>query len=257
MVEVVERISCPRCGAPLDLEAGEIIVTCAYCGSDTRLSGSTPFVLKHSLIPARIDAASLEHHVRGWMARVFYAPRDLSKRAHLVESLCRYFPFFVFGVEAKAKYSGALLRTGSRIPRSGELVRTIFWKVLARRAAAFPTREFKIPLDAKVPFEGSKLLAGTRFLNAELDEVEAERLATDELGDYLRGLLKDEVDDLVEFEPSVRVQSSEFVHAPVWHIRYAYRTAEYTLLLDAASGEPITAELPPPSGGFPDLLGGP
>lgn len=256
MVEIVERLSCPRCGAPLELEAGEIIVTCAYCGSDTRLSGSAPFVLKHSLLPARVDAAGLEDHVRGWMARAFYAPRDLSKRARMLESLCRYFPFFVFHVEAKARYSGVLLRTGPRLPRSGELVRTLFWKVLARRAAAFPTREFKIPLDTKIPFEGAKLLPGAKFLNAEMDEDEAERLAKDELADYLRDLLKNEVDDLTEFTPAITIRTGEFLHAPVWHVRYAYHGAEYTLLLDAASGEPITAEMPPPSGGFRDLLGG-
>jgi len=33
MPELVDSLNCPKCGGPLRLAVGEVIVTCRYCGT--------------------------------------------------------------------------------------------------------------------------------------------------------------------------------------------------------------------------------
>ena len=50
------------------------------------------------------------------------------------------------------------------------------------------------------------------------------------------------------------VKDSEFLHAPIWFSTYEYRGRPYTIVLDAASGEVVRGEIPPPTGGFGEFL---
>src|SRR6266498_1238857 len=65
MPELVESISCPKCGGPLNLTTGEIIVTCPYCGTASRIEGDKPFVLRHSMLAARHERASQRERPTG------------------------------------------------------------------------------------------------------------------------------------------------------------------------------------------------
>src|SRR3989304_7733447 len=53
MPELVESLNCPKCGGPLNLTTGEVIVTCPYCGTASRMEGGKPFILRHSMLAAR------------------------------------------------------------------------------------------------------------------------------------------------------------------------------------------------------------
>src|SRR5207249_2266972 len=136
MPELVTSINCPKCGGPLSLTTGEVIVTCPYCGTASRIRGDKPFVLTHSML-------------------------------------------------------------------AGGMVRD------------------------------------SRFLNAEVDEDEAERLTREDVDGHQRELLKDLVDVIEDARTQVDVKDSEFLHAPIWFSTYEYRTRSYTILLDAASGEVV------------------
>src|SRR5207247_2044153 len=153
MPELVESINCPKCGGPLNLTTGEVIVTCPYCGTASRIRGDKQFVLAPSLLAARMG-------------------RD------------------------------------------------------------------------------------ARFLDAEVDEDEAERRTREDVDGHQRELLKDLVDVIEDARTQVDVKDSEFLHAPIWFSTYEYRTRSYTILLDGASGEVVRGDIPPPSGGFGEFLKG-
>src|SRR2546428_258077 len=131
MPELVTSINCPKCGGPLNLTTGEVIVTCPYCGTASRIRGDKPFVLTHSMLATRMD-----------------------------------------------------------------------------------------------------------------------------LDGHQRDLLKDLVDVIEDAQTQVDVKDSEFLHAPIWFSTFEYRGRSYTILLDAASGEVVRGDIPPPSGGFGEFLKG-
>ncbi len=254
MPELVESLNCPKCGGPFKLSVGEVIVTCPYCGTASRMRGDRPFVLRHGMLAHRLTRADAESAIAGWMGGGFLKPDDLRRSSRLESLECVYVPFYVFEVDVTTSYAGILTRTGKNERRSGQVPRDYFWKVLARRSGDFPVREYKIPLAHKVPFDTAGMVPGSRFLNAEVDEDEATRLARADVEEHERELLKDLVDVVEEMRTDVAVKDTEFLHAPLWFATYTYQNQRFTIVLDGASGEVVRGDIPPPTGGFGEFL---
>ena len=256
MPDLVDSVNCPKCGGPLNLATGEVIATCPYCGTASRIRGDKPFVLRHSMLAAKVDRDGAMRTIQAWMDGGVMKPDDLRKASRVASLECVYLPFYVFEVDATTAYAGVLSRTGTNERRNGDLRRDYFWKILGRRSGDFPTREYKLPLALKVPFDSGGMIRGSRFLNAEVDEDEAERLAREEVDGHQRELLKDFIDAVEDARTTIDVKDSEFLHAPIWFSMYEYRGRSYAVLIDAASGEVVRGEIPPPSGGFGEFLKG-
>ena len=254
MPELVESLKCPSCGGPLKLGPGDVIVTCPYCGTASRIRSETPFLLRHAMLAAGLDASGAAAAVQAWLDGGFLKPSDLRRASRVTALECVYIPFFVFEVDVKVAYAGVLTRTGTNERRSGTLRRDYFWKVLGRRGSDFPTREYKLPLASKVPFDTAGMVRDSRFLNAEFDEEEAERLVREEVEAHERELLKDPVDVVEQADVTINVKDTEFLHAPLWLATYEYRDRPFRIVVDGASGEVVHGDIPPPSGGLKEFL---
>lgn len=242
MVEVVQQISCPGCGAPVKVVPGEIIITCEYCGSDMKLGEK--FFLNHSIIPGKYQKEDVVKIVKKWMRGGFYKPDDLAKRSIIKSAECIFLPFFIAHIEALTKYSGFFTRTGENTPRNGELKKEYFWKVLGRRGSKFPTKEYHIPLSGKTQFNIIHISKNAKFLNSEIDEKEAENIAKQEAGMHQKHLLEDTIDVFSSLDTGCKIIDTELVHAPVWFIEYNYKGQVYKMLVDGVSGETIKADVP-------------
>lgn len=249
MVEIVEKISCPSCGAPLKIKAGEIVVTCEYCGTAVNLKAEKPFVFKHSIIPNKYSREEVETLARTWMRSGFAMPENLSQKAQLRQVRLVFLPFYVVTVHAVTDYRGVLTRTGQPQEVKDSLVRDYQWTIIGRRSTTFPEREYKIPLSGKSSFDLS--LVQGEFLNAELDENEAQERAKTEIESHHNYLIKEKVDQITESTTTMDVKDSEFLHAPVWFIGYEYGGTLYHLLMDGSTGEVIQGDIPVEVGKFP------
>jgi len=254
MPDLVESINCPHCGGPLNLTTGEVIVTCPYCGSAVRLRSDKPFLLRHSMLPARFDRDGAMRQIQSWMEGGIMKPDDLRRASQITSLDGVYLPFYVFEVDADTSYVGVLSRTGTNERRTGDLVRNYFWKILGRRSGGEEVADYHIPLSLKVPFDATQMLKDARMLNAEVDEDEAARLAQEQVDAHQRQLLKDLVDVLENASTKVSVKDSEFLHAPLWFATYTYRGKSYKIVVDAASGEIVKGDIPLGSGGFSEFL---
>ncbi|HYM40454.1 MAG TPA: zinc ribbon domain-containing protein [Thermoplasmata archaeon] len=254
MPELVESINCPHCGGPLNLTTGEVIVTCPYCGSAVRIRSDKPFLLAHSMLPARLDRDGAMQAIAGWMEGGIMKPDDLRRASRVTALDGLYLPFYVFEVDADTTYQGVLTRTGTNERRSGNLVRNYFWKILGRRSGQSEVADYHIPLSLKVPFDTTQMLRDARLLNAEVDEDEAARLVQEQVDAHQRELLKDVVDVMENAKTQVTVKDSEFLHAPLWFATYEYRGKSYKIVVDAASGDVVQGDIPGPSGGFGEFL---
>jgi hypothetical protein len=130
------------------------------------------------------------------------------------------------------------------------VARAFFWKVLGRRSSDFPVRSYKVPLAAKVPFEVARMVEGSRFLNAEVDEDEAERLARAEVAAKEQALLKDIIDVVESAETEVVLKAPEFLHAPLWFGQFVYKGKAGKVIIDAATGAVVRGDVPVPSAGI-------
>ncbi|PIX32111.1 hypothetical protein COZ60_00880, partial [Candidatus Bathyarchaeota archaeon CG_4_8_14_3_um_filter_42_8] len=68
-----------------------------------------------------------------------------------------YLPFWVVSVEVTSNYKGIFERITPSVVKEGKIEKEYDWLVLARKATEFPTREYNVPLEGKIPYDFRKI----------------------------------------------------------------------------------------------------
>jgi len=239
-------IKCEHCGAPLDYNAGDYVATCKYCGYTTILTYEKPFTLEHALLPVNVEKGDVAEIVREWMDSSFLAPKLLSKRAKIRDAVLFIYPFWVVPIEATTRFKGIFERLGPGYVREGTVSGSYDWVIIAQRASKFPTREYDVPLQGKIPYDFTKIPEYARVLNAEFGEEEAVERAKSEVVEHHLYLARREVDKIIEHETDFTIKDTYYLHAPIWDVTYTYKRKRYKVLVDGSEGKIIVGELPTP-----------
>jgi len=245
MTAVAQEIRCSHCGAPVEFKPGEIVATCKYCGFTTVIETGQAFTFEHSLILNRFDEKTVEDPIREWMRSGFLKPRDLAKKSKLTEKELAYLPFWVVTAEAKSTYKGIFERIAPVITKEGTIAHEYNWLVLARGASDFPTREYEVPLEGKIPFDFRRIEGFAKVLNSEVDRDQALELARQQIEAHHRYLLQQDVDKIVEIKTEFAVKNVVYLHAPIWFAKYEYKGNAYQLIVDGTSGATLKGDIPP------------
>jgi hypothetical protein len=241
---VAQEIRCSHCGAPVEFKPGEIIATCKYCGFTTVIETGEAFNFEHSLLLNKFDETQIEEPIRDWMRGGFLKPSDLAKKSKITEKNLTYLPFWVVSVQASSSYKGIFERISPPIVKEGKIEKEYNWLVLAREAAGFPTREYDVPLEGKIPYDFRRIEGFAKVLNSEIDRNEATELAKQQIDAHHRFLLKEDVDKIVEMQTSYNVKQVVYLHAPIWFINYEYKGNAYQLIMDGATGVALKGDIP-------------
>jgi hypothetical protein len=241
---VAQEIRCSHCGAPVEFKPGEIIATCKYCGFTTVIETGEAFNFEHSLLLNKFDEKQIEESIRDWMRSGFLKPSDLAKKSKITEKNLTYLPFWVVSVQATSSYKGIFERITPPIVKEGKIEKEYNWLVLAREAAGFPTREYDVPLEGKIPYDFRRIEGFAKVLNSEIDRDEATELAKQQIDAHHRFLLKEDVDKIVEMQTEYDVKQVVYLHAPIWFIKYEYKGNAYQLIIDGATGAALKGDIP-------------
>lgn len=241
---VTKSVFCSNCGAPLQYENGENIITCRYCGSTQLLDVSKPFILDHSMIPLKYSENEIDNILLDWMREGFIKPRDLAKKSRVESKNLKYLPFWIISVRAETFYEGLFERITPPLKKKASIVKDYDWRVLGRKGTSFPTKEFEIPLSRRVPFNYLKIPRNCSVLNSEINEEDARRIAEQEIESYHKRLALDDVDEIINFKSSFEFKSTVYLHAPVWFIVYKYKKEFFNVLIDGGCGTVIKGEFP-------------
>jgi hypothetical protein len=241
---VAQNIRCSHCGAPVEFKPGEIIATCKYCGFTTVIETGEAFNFEHSLLLNKFDEKQIEDPIRSWMRSGFLKPGDLAKKSKISEKNLVYLPFWVVSVEATSSYKGIFERIAPLIVKEGKIDKEYNWLVLAREASDFPTREYDVPLEGKIPYDFRKIEGFAKVLNSEIDREEAVELAKQQIEAHHRYLLKQDVDRIIEIQTDLNIKQIVYLHAPVWFIRYTYKDKTYQLIIEGAAGTALKGDIP-------------
>lgn len=247
-MSIVDEIKCSHCGAPIAFQPGEILATCKYCGYTIVIETGQTFTYEHSILLNKYDQTQIEEPIRNWMREGFLKPGDLAKKAKLTEKDLTYLPFWVVSVEATSTYKGVFERITPAVLKEGKIAKEYEWLVLARKASEFPTREYNVPLEGKIPFDFRKVEAFAHVLNSEIDKMEAEEQAKQEIDENHRFLAQQEIDKVIDFKTEIKIEEIVYLHAPIWFTKYEYKGKTYSLILDGATGTAIKGDIP--SAGF-------
>jgi len=241
---IAESIKCSNCGAPVPFEPGELVATCKYCGFTTVIQTGLAFTFEHSLLLNTFDQAQIEKPIKDWMQSGFMKPGDLVRKAKITEKQLVYLPFWVVSVVAKSKFKGIFERISPAIVKEGTVEKEYNWLVLAREATEFPTREYDVPLEGKIPYDFRRLEGFAKIFNSEIERDEALELAKQQIEAHHRFLLKQDIDKIVEMTTEYDVKQMVYLHAPIWFVKYDYRGDSYQLLIDGATGMAVKGDIP-------------
>jgi len=244
MDAVAQEIRCSHCGAPVEFKPGEIIATCKYCGFTTVIETGQAFTFEHSLILNKFDQKSIDEPIQAWMHGGFLKPGDLARKSKITEKDLVYLPFWVVFVEAKSTYKGIFERIAPAIVKEGTISKEYEWLVLAREASGFPTHEYEVPLEGKIPFDFRKIEGFAKLLNSEIDRDVALELAKQQIEDHHRFLLQQDVDKIVEIKTEVTPKQIVYLHAPIWFIKYEYKGNFYQLIIEGTAGTVLKGDIP-------------
>jgi hypothetical protein len=241
---VAQNIRCSHCGAPVEFKPGEIIATCKYCGFTTVVETGQAFNFEHSILLNKFDEAKIEEPIGDWMRSGFMKPPDLVKKSKIMEKNLVYLPFWVVSVEVTTSYRGIFERIAPPVVKEGKIQKEYNWLVLARKAAGFPTREYDVPLEGKIPYDFRKIEGFAKVLNSEIDRDDALELAKQQIESHHRYLLRQDVDRIIEMHTDINLKQMVYLHAPVWFVKYEYKGKTYQLILDGAVGMALKGDIP-------------
>jgi hypothetical protein len=243
-MSIVEEIKCPHCGAPIEFRPGEILATCKYCGYTVVIETGKTFDYEHSLLLNSYDQTQVEEPIRNWMREGFLKPQDLAKKAKITEKNLIYLPFWVVSVEAESSYKGIFERITPAVVKEGKIQKEYNWLILARKATEFPTRDYNVPLEGKIPYDFRKIEGFAKVFNSEIEKDEAVELAKEQIDAQHRFLSQQDIDKIIEMKTDIKVQQTVYLHAPVWFVKYEYKGESYQLLADGATGTVIKGSIP-------------
>jgi DNA-directed RNA polymerase subunit RPC12/RpoP len=241
---VVDEIKCPHCGAPIQFKPGEILATCKYCGYTVVVETGTPFDFEHSVLLNKYDETQVEETVRDWMREGFLKPQDLARKSKINEKSLMYLPFWVVSVKAQTGYKGVFERIAPAMVKEGTIEKEYDWLVLARKATDFPTKDYHVPLEGKVPFDFRRIEGFAKVLNSEIDKDEGVESAKVQIEELHRFLAQQDIDKIIEMKTDFSVEQVVYLHAPVWFVKYEYKGEVYQLLVDGATGTVIKGGIP-------------
>lgn len=242
---IVQEIRCSHCGAPISFNPGEILATCRYCGFTAVIETGKAFTLEHSIILNEYDSTQAEDLVRNWMKSGFLKPGDLARSSKIQEKSLMYLPFWIVPVTATTTYKGVFERLVPPVVKEGKIEKKYNWLILARKATEFPTREYDVPIEGKIPYDFRKIEGFAKVLNSEMDKGEAVELARQQIESHHQFLARQDIDKIIEMKNDIFIGDSVYLHAPVWFIGYTYKGERYSILLDGATGTVIKGDIPP------------
>ena len=129
--------------------------------------------------------------------------------------------------------------------KEGKIEKKYNWLILARKATEFPTREYDVPIEGKIPYDFRKIEGFAKVLNSEMDNGEAVELAKQQIESHHQFLARQDIDKIIEMKNDILIGDSVYLHAPVWFIGYTYKGERYNILLDGATGTVIKGDIPP------------
>ena len=95
-------LKCPSCGGPITPAFGEMVITCAYCGSSVTLgSGGWKGIDRQTMLPLRIsDQETVESRIHGLMDQGLMR-RHLAEASTLEEMNLSFVPYWIVSVSAR------------------------------------------------------------------------------------------------------------------------------------------------------------
>ncbi|SET41956.1 zinc ribbon domain-containing protein [Paracoccus homiensis] len=264
----VRTLSCPNCGARLDLDDDHHASQCPFCATPVVTdTGTTRRIKPQGVLPFRLTEEQAHAAMEDWLGGLWFAPSgllDYARRGRKMTGV--YSPFWTFDAATRSDYRGqrgdayyetvhVTRQVNGRSKRVAQKVRRIRWRPAAGRvarrfndvlvlASASLPRRFS---DGLTPWDLSHLrpyrpdyLSGFEAEGYTIPLEQGHRIAREQmagviLNDARRDIGGDEqrVDHI---DTDYRDETFKHILLPIWTAAYRYNGESYRFLVNGQSG---------------------
>lgn len=263
-MEELRTLSCPNCGATIELHNGEHATECPFCATPVVTDTGTRRLIKpQGVLPFQLTEDQARAALSKWLGSLWFAPNGLTRYARKGRRMSGiYAPFWTFDAATRTRYTGQrgdayyesrTVQT-DKGPRTQQ-VRRIRWTPVAGQVA----RDFddvviyaarSLPpgyVQALQPWDLSALepyrrdyLAGFSAEGYTVELHEGHHAAQAEMirviqTDIRRDIGGDE-QQIASMDPRFSDETFKHILLPVWTAAYRFRGRSYRFVVNAQTG---------------------
>jgi ribosomal protein S27E len=267
-IEEQRTLSCPNCGAQIDLNESQHATNCPFCATPVVADTGTRRMIKpQGVIPFQLTEKQAREALGKWLGRLWFAPNGLVQYARRGRKMTGiYAPFWTFDAQTRSDYAGqrgdyyyetrnVTVNVNGRNERRTERVQKIRWShvtgrtrrlfddVLIYAARSLPTQS----TDGLRPWDLSALnpyandyLAGFEAEGYTIELREGQNLAQAEMARIIETDVRRDIGGDAQRVSRVSTDYSEetFKHVllPIWTAAYRYRGKAYRFVVNGQTG---------------------
>ena len=109
LTETVRTLSCPNCGAKVEITSDRHASACPFCATPVVTdTGTTRLIKPQGVLPFVITEAQAKAALEDWLGGLWFAPSGLTAYARRGKEMSGvYSPFWTFDANTRSRYSGA------------------------------------------------------------------------------------------------------------------------------------------------------
>ena len=268
--------SCPKCGAPINPNQEDIVITCRYCRFTLALASEEETKVQ-SMLENHLYSQQVVEAAQRYMDKGIFRS-GVAEEASITNVKLRYLPFWTFPVTTSTTCSG-ITGTGlqgemrqlenafadkhaSKLSKFGNLLKagasaflesqqqnqtprqvslsfssSYAWPILDRKTDVQEISYFDVPTARKIPFDTGRIPSDAEFLNTEYKREEAKLKVKAEVENKEHAIAGGKVDTLQSCNTNITIGDGELVVAPVWFVYYTLKGESYTILIDGSEGK--------------------
>lgn len=272
-------LKCPSCGAPLQPEFGDTVLTCQYCGGTVSLAGTGwKAVNRHTmLLPQIIDPDSALKIVKASMDTGFMHGHRFEE-SKVVDQKFQFVPYWIVPTSATTNftYQDAAVSVGSTVgtmaasalignalsrgrgntfipimggpvvnpTRQDQVTGTYQFPVVAVKGyMQYQPKNYQFNLDTRQTYQKDSLPGGASVLNGDLAEDAAQNQARAFVSQVQADTAHKKHHMVSGLQTQVEVGEPELLHAPIWYFGLEHKGEKVVLLVDANAGRVMLSSL--------------
>ena len=268
LTESVRTLSCPNCGAKIEVTTGSHASTCPFCATAVVTDTGTTRLLKpQGVLPFVITEDQAKAALESWLGNLWFAPSGLTAYARRGRRMSGiYSPFWTFDAATRSAYSGArgdwyyetvwvTQQVNGRSQRVAQQVRRTRWTpvsgqvardfndVLVLAASSLPRRI----TDALTPWDLSHLvpyqpeyLAGFLAEGYTIPLAAGHDIARQEMAGVIamdvRRAIGGNEQQIGSIQTRHEAETFKHILLPVWTAAYRYGGKSYRFVVNGQSG---------------------
>jgi len=266
-------LKCPSCGAPLQPEFGDTVITCKYCSGTVSLAGTGwKAVNRHTMIlPQLMDPEAVLKIVKSVMnTGMFHGSRFEASK--VTEQKLQFVPYWIVPSSATTNYTyqdlvtagaatvgtaavGSLIggffgggstnvRPAINSTRQDQITGSYQFPVVAVKGyQQYQPRNYQFNLDTRQLYNKDSLPGGLTVLNGDLGEDAAQQAARALVTQMHADAAHKKHRMVSALQTQVEVGDPELVHVPIWYLALDLKGQPVVLLVDANASRVMLSNL--------------